>query len=212
MQGQFVIVQDPGSLGATYTARVDEILHSNNSVAHLSGMPDLVLLQLATLARTSDTYGMPLVDLSGRWALVNLEVSCTSLSKTSLLLTSPQLILCTVNTQHNCAAHQCKTANTRPVMQEREVTQHTRPVVSHSAPHDLILNTAQMRDAIHLQKFRIASQELDGDMVLTESAVRELALSKPAPAASSKTKARGPASVGIGQPRRLAALQMTDSA
>lgn len=97
-------------------------------------------------------------------------------------------------------------------MQERELTQHTRPVVSHSAPGDVVLNTAQMRDAIHLQKFRIASPELDGDMVLTESAVREFNISKTTPLTSStsKTKARGPAASSVGQPHRLTALRMVN--
>lgn len=77
-QGNFVIIKDPGSIGTTYTARVEEILNVQNSVAHLSGMPDCVLLQLVTLGRASDIYGMPLVDLSGQWALVDLQASITS--------------------------------------------------------------------------------------------------------------------------------------
>ncbi|KAF7965797.1 hypothetical protein HWV62_41769 [Athelia sp. TMB] len=196
VQGQFVIAKDPVNIGVTYTARVDEILNIQNSIAHLGGMPDCVLLQLASLSRTSDTYSMPLVDLSRRWALVKLDV-----------------ILCTVNTPHNCAAHECTTVNTRPVIQEREVTEHTRPVVSHLASHDVVLNTAQMRDAVHLQKFRIASEDLNEEIIITASAAREIAARKAGKITSSipkpqpKPKSRNPASAPLGQPRRLAALQ-----
>jgi hypothetical protein len=41
-----------------------------------------------------------------------------------------------------------------------------------------VLNTAQMRDAIHVQHFRISSETLDVDDIVHESVVKELAALK----------------------------------
>jgi hypothetical protein len=87
-----------------------------------------------------------------------------------------QDLLCTVNTQHNCADRQCKATGLQHIYQERQLTMNTQPVVSHNrAENDLVLNTAQMRDAIHVQRFRIISQMLDSDAIVHQSAVKELA-------------------------------------
>jgi hypothetical protein len=53
-----------------------------------------------------------------------------------------QDILCTVNVQHNCSEHNCGTANTHAMYQEHEKTDQVRPIVSHAAPYDIVLNTA----------------------------------------------------------------------
>lgn len=80
---------------------------------------------------------------------------CLCLSEATLL-TIPQDLLCTVNTQHDCDTHKCTTSGFRYVYQERVRTQRRAPIVQHlKSPDDLILNMAQMRDAIHLQKFQI---------------------------------------------------------
>ncbi|KZP26246.1 hypothetical protein FIBSPDRAFT_701186, partial [Athelia psychrophila] len=60
-------------------------------------------------------------------------------------------IVCTVSTPHNCAANTCNTSDQHTVYWERENTNETRPRVRHRNPEDLILNTSQMRDAIHVQ-------------------------------------------------------------
>lgn len=118
--------------------------------------------------------------------------------------------------QHNCALHKCQADGTRSVFQERQLTTQTVPIVSHRGPaSDLILNTAQMRDAIHVQKFRVVSPTLNSEAILTASAAREVAIRK-AKAATSKTPklapapARGsalPTAQQAAQPRRLTALQ-----
>lgn len=45
--GQFIISKDPGFVGATIVARVEEILQLKGSTADFSGMPDHILLQTA---------------------------------------------------------------------------------------------------------------------------------------------------------------------
>lgn len=97
-------------------------------------------------------------------------------------------------------------------MQERERTTQTRPTVSHVAPHDIILNIAQMRDAIHLQKFRIVSPELDEDTIITASAIREKSAAPPTASSKTKLTAKAKATAhGVAQPRRVSHLQQTHS-
>jgi hypothetical protein len=122
-----------------------------------------------------------------------------------------QDILCTVNVQHNCSEHRCGTANTRDVYQEREKTDQTRPVVSHIMPQDVVLNTAQMRDAVHVQKFRQRSAVLDADQLITESAAREVVTQKALQKASESIPAPKTATLAssrqAAQLRRVTALQ-----
>lgn len=95
-----------------------------------------------------------------------------------------------MNIQHNCAANGCGATGHRPVYQERRRTEHTVPAVVHNRrPDDLMLNTAQMRDAIYLQRFRISSESLDMDDIVHQSAVREFNSSKkPAKESTSQGK------------------------
>lgn len=89
------------------------------------------------------------------------------------LLITCQDLLCTVNTQHDCDTNKCTTSGFRYVYQERVRTQRRAPIVQHlKNPDDLILNTAQMRDAIHLQKFRIPPAVLDEPAVIDSSVRR----------------------------------------
>jgi hypothetical protein len=84
-------------------------------------------------------------------------------------------LLCTVNIQHNCAQHKCQASGNQPVYQERQQTMHTVKAIQHlNQPNDLILNTAQMRDAVHLQKFCLTSEPLDLEDVIMASAAREI--------------------------------------
>lgn len=65
-----------------------------------------------------------------------------------------------------------------------------------------------MRDAVHLQRFRIRSPVLDEDHIITTSAIRDLAIEKlkRKAATSSKTSPSLPA---IGRPSRISQLQQT---
>lgn len=63
--------------------------------------------------------------------------------------------------------------------QERTCTEQMEVFIEHiTNPDDIVLNTAQMRDAIHVQKFRVASEILDLDDIVMQSAVKELASRK----------------------------------
>lgn len=77
--------------------------------------------------------------------------------------------------------------------QERERTKNTRDVMSHTNhPDDLILNTGQMRDAVHLQQFRINYDPLDADFIIHTSAVREIDVRKAADTTELPTGEAGP--------------------
>jgi hypothetical protein len=118
-----------------------------------------------------------------------------------------------VNVQHNCAQYQCATTHVRHVYQERERTDQTQSMVSHSKhPEDLMLNTAQMRDAIRVQVYRLRSPDLDEEEIITASAAREVATQKAArkalePTSSAKVPASTPTLQQLSLPRRLAMLQ-----
>jgi len=111
-----------------------------------------------------------------------------------------QDIPCTVNTQHDCSRNKCQTSGIRYVYQECMQTAMTTPVVEHlTNPDDLILNTAQMRDATHLQKFRIPSTALDEEMVIQESVAHAINQRKSAADGTSRPgKGRGRAGRGRG--------------
>ncbi|KAJ6473443.1 hypothetical protein C8R47DRAFT_957896, partial [Mycena vitilis] len=50
--------------------------------------------------------------------------------------------------------------------------------VTHNRSEDIVLNTAQMRDAVHLQPYRINSTPLDSDLIITQSAAQEIGSQK----------------------------------
>jgi predicted ABC-class ATPase len=132
-------------------------------------------------------------------------------------------LLCTVNVQHNCAEQHCKATGHRDIYQERQLTTHTQPTVAHNrVPNDLVLNTAQMQDAIHVQGFRITSESLDLDDIVHQSAVNELsalrALDRSGVGKSLASKvvsaAAGPSSVNVStrgwpHPRQISHLIAT---
>lgn len=88
------------------------------------------------------------------------------------------------------------------------------------AAGDLILNTAQMRDAVHVQRFRIPFQALDEVSIIQESVAREVAAQKQAHRAglgtmqTTSTPATGSVAMAgqfAGQHRRLVEIQMSGS-
>ncbi|KAH9948702.1 hypothetical protein B0H21DRAFT_890351 [Amylocystis lapponica] len=156
--GQYVVVKMPGAgVGETYVGRVEEIIQIKGSPDDELGRPDTVLIRHAVVTQPAAPYRMPDVVLSPQWSMTVLEN-----------------ILCTVNVQHKCAEHQCTTSGARSVYQERRHTDQIRPAVAHRTPSALVLNTAQMRDAIHVQRFRIASPSLDTNQIVHASVAREV--------------------------------------
>ncbi|KAJ7135127.1 hypothetical protein C8R46DRAFT_1362251, partial [Mycena filopes] len=142
-----MIVQDPLTIGETFVARVEEIIQQMGSPAALSSSPDGVLIQRASIDRIRTRYGMPSITFSNQWSIH-----------------STKDLLCTVNVQHNCIDNECGPTGSKVVYQERAKTNQTRLEIAHTKNvQDIVLNTAQMRDAIHLQPFRVQPDRLDFD-------------------------------------------------
>ncbi|KAJ7820408.1 hypothetical protein B0H14DRAFT_2225734, partial [Mycena olivaceomarginata] len=53
----------------------------------------------------------------------------------------------TFNIQHNCADNNCWSIPSRIILNEREETSERSLAVKHISSSDLIINTAQLRDA-----------------------------------------------------------------
>ncbi|KAF8180489.1 hypothetical protein K438DRAFT_1908238 [Mycena galopus ATCC 62051] len=166
--GSFVIVQPQDRVGETIVGCVDEIIQHVGSVNSHASLPDGVLIRKGILLRGRPRYGMPSVITSGEWQLCQIDA-----------------LLCTVNVQHNCMDNNCGPTASQPVYQERQRTNQTRAQIAHlNNPTDFVLNTAQMRDAKHLQRFRINTPILDEEIVIHQSAVNELEANKQAAAST----------------------------
>ena len=110
-------------------------------------------------------------------------------------------ILCTVNVQHNCVQHNCATAHVHHIYQEHECTDQTQPAVSHiHNPKDVVLNTVQMRDAVHVWRFQLQSPILDAEQIITTSAAWEVVLQKAAHKALDSAVTASPVPQHFGQP------------
>ncbi|KAF8966226.1 hypothetical protein BDZ97DRAFT_1657897 [Flammula alnicola] len=154
--GQHVIVQPPRPNMPTFIACLREIIQQVGSQNHDNSRPDGLLLETVDSSNTSTKFQMPRLQYLNEWSFVPISD-----------------LLCTVNTQHDCDTNKCTTSGFRYVYQERVRTQRRAPIVQHiKNPDDLILNTAQMRDAIHLQKFRIPPAVLDEPAVIDASVRR----------------------------------------
>ncbi|KAJ7823425.1 hypothetical protein B0H14DRAFT_2597923 [Mycena olivaceomarginata] len=160
--GGFVIVRDSQTMGQTFVARVEEIIQQVGSLAIFSSQPDGVLLQRAFIDRVRTRYGMPSIQLSNQWSMHNAKD-----------------LLCTVNVQHNHIDNKYGPTGARTVFQERFKTNQTRAEIVHTRNvQDIVLNTAQMRDAVHLQMFRVQSETLDLNTIVHNSAAKELKVRK----------------------------------
>lgn len=62
------------------------------------------------------------------------------------------------------------TSGFRYVRQEGQTTMNTAPVLVHSVPTDLLLNTARMRDAVHMEKLRVP---IDPALIQLDNAIHE---------------------------------------
>ncbi|KAK7029116.1 hypothetical protein R3P38DRAFT_2524834 [Favolaschia claudopus] len=156
--GNFVIIRDPLRLGQTFVAQVREIIQQKGSLAAYSSNPDGILVQRALVNDQQPRYGMPRLQLLDQWSMLETND-----------------LLCTVNVQHNCMDNQCTATATRAAFQERAKTNQTLPEIAHlSNIGDVVLNTAQMRDAVHVQRFRVSSEPLDLDAIVLASASKEI--------------------------------------
>ncbi|KAL1674996.1 hypothetical protein EV122DRAFT_219370 [Schizophyllum commune] len=160
--GQFVIIRASLSGPATYVAAVREIIQQANSPEDYAQTPSGILVELADVDTAAPvSCGMPSLKVHGQYAMVS----------------APSL-LCTVNTQHRCVAHKCQPTGVHVYYEERDKARpRNAPRILHSKdPHDILLNTAQMRDAKYLQRYRVSSgQDLDSEEnVLTASSMAEV--------------------------------------
>ena len=72
------------------------------------------------------------------------------------------------------------------------LTESTHSTIQHlEVPTDLILNTAQMRDAVHVQRHRVPSTELEPLTVVQESATRTIDARKIAADSTGRGRGRG---------------------
>ncbi|KIK72995.1 hypothetical protein PAXRUDRAFT_179524, partial [Paxillus rubicundulus Ve08.2h10] len=87
-------------------------------------------------------------------------------------------LLCSVNVQHNCAANGCTDAAFTTVYEEHEVTYKKEKQMEHRSLDDVVLNTAQMRDAIYVQNLRMRADQLDRDQAIHAGAAAEIEAQK----------------------------------
>ncbi|KAF7358543.1 hypothetical protein MVEN_00905200 [Mycena venus] len=166
----FVIVKHPHRPGETFVARVEELIQQVGSIADFASKPDGVLLQKAIVDHARERYGMPSVQLAGEWSLH-----------------STKDLLCTVNVQHNCMDNHCAATDSIPVYQERTKTAHTMARIAHTQNlHDLVLNTAQMRDAVLVQPYCLNSMPMDFQRIVHQSVANEIGLRKKHTVATAK--------------------------
>ena len=86
----------------------------------------------------------------------------------SALDTKTQAIICATNVQHCCEPHHCMDSGFEFIQQEGHTTSITCPSIVHNQPGDLLLNTARMRDAIHMEKLRYP---IHADSIQMEDAI-----------------------------------------
>ncbi|KAJ3714464.1 hypothetical protein C8R42DRAFT_726467 [Lentinula raphanica] len=125
---------------------------------------DSILVEAMIIGTEPSVHGMPCLKHSGKFFVVE-----------------PTVLQCTVNVQHNCYQNNCQVEQVRAILQERERTGEVRGAIVHRGDiHDVVLNTAQMRDAKFVQRFRLPGKILSFEQELTASATREWdALNKP---------------------------------
>ncbi|KIM36126.1 hypothetical protein M413DRAFT_31880 [Hebeloma cylindrosporum] len=201
--GDFVICETKSDVPQPFIGRVSEIVQQVGGPNDFNQLADVILVQRVLLGQAVVPYGMSRVEPCNEW-----------------LVFTPAELVCTVNVQHDCASSQCGPTGVQHVYQERHRTNTTRPVIMHTKnPDSLMLNTAQMRDAIHVQRFRIPAGGLSSEDILKTSAEAELSSRKASPAVRGKgsrgrAATRGAQSTRGGrggqqrpQPRHLAALR-----
>ncbi|CDO77550.1 hypothetical protein BN946_scf184912.g49 [Trametes cinnabarina] len=68
-------------------------------------------------------------------------------------LVDPKSILCTINVQHDCASlSMCAASGTQAVLQERELTTRTRPVVQHTDETHFLINSYALHNHRYLRQ------------------------------------------------------------
>ncbi|KAF8487776.1 hypothetical protein JB92DRAFT_3130476 [Gautieria morchelliformis] len=146
----------------TEVGRIMEILRVMGSNDHRYQRPSTILIETWDVGARTAPYHMPQLTPRGH--------------PRHRLLLRVQDLLCTVNTQHNCARHNCLSSGARVVRQERERTEQTIPQVEHRGdPRDYVLNLCQMRDASLMAHFHAPRPPLNREDIILKGAAMEVA-------------------------------------
>ncbi|EIW86698.1 hypothetical protein CONPUDRAFT_69138 [Coniophora puteana RWD-64-598 SS2] len=153
-----------------------QVISQNGDVCRLS---DFVLAAKANApGRTIIGRLSEILQVTGSVFVVSgvaLPYHLPSLARQGWLVISAEDVVCSVNVQHNCAAQSCSDSGVEHVREEREVSDRTRRVIVHRVPDALVLNTAQMRDAIHVQRYRLSPEPIDREHAIKTGAEAEIA-------------------------------------
>ncbi|KAG2750188.1 hypothetical protein P692DRAFT_20874686 [Suillus brevipes Sb2] len=154
-------------------ACIREIIQRQGSDADNLLRPDAILLERGSVGEPAASYAMPAVRAHGGFLLYPVEQ-----------------ILCAANLQHRCQAHSCKglASDVEFIYEERLKTSKAKDVIHHIGdPDDLVLNTARMRDAKHMQGLRVPIQPPDMNLAILEGAAKEIRTRNTTSGASSVT-------------------------
>ncbi|KAJ6547703.1 hypothetical protein B0H19DRAFT_1307421 [Mycena capillaripes] len=129
---------------------VAEIIQFAGSAAQQAGKADSLLLSRTIIGEVHGIYKMHrLQPIPNEYCQVEIKD-----------------VKCTINIQHNCADNNCRSARTRIILNEREETSERSLAIQHISSSDLIINTAQMRDAAALDAFRWQPSTLDTAIIV----------------------------------------------
>ncbi|KAJ3766525.1 hypothetical protein FB446DRAFT_653672, partial [Lentinula raphanica] len=170
--GSFFIARDSG--GSKFVGQLAEVLVAEGTVAALSQQAGSILVHVLDTSSEAPKYRMPRIVFTNQYMLINGSD-----------------MLCAVNVQHHCIGNNCHATATRPAYQERS-QKGTVKVIEHQNPHDLVLNTCQMRNAALLTHFRNRSPTLDANNIITSSIRHEIDLRKVAKRTSDPSHADPP--------------------
>ncbi|EIN08604.1 hypothetical protein PUNSTDRAFT_28808, partial [Punctularia strigosozonata HHB-11173 SS5] len=125
--------------------RIEEILINGNKGVVLG-----ILVRPWTVDEIVLPYRMPrIVQSESELIFLPIEVRrCFTLLCLWFHAVFLQAIVGAIHVHHNCSAHGCETQQIRPIIQERRLTDKFTHGIEHStAPDDLVLNTALLRNA-----------------------------------------------------------------
>ena len=82
--------------------------------------------------------------------------------------------MCSVNLQHQCHIHKCTPSGAIQIIEGHQHTPNTCPTIVHQgSPDDLVLNTAKMHSAKHIQQLCKTLIPLDMDWAIMEGSAHE---------------------------------------
>ncbi|KAF8493146.1 hypothetical protein JB92DRAFT_3234904 [Gautieria morchelliformis] len=150
-------IRNNGPHAPLVVCQVLEAFAQIQSEADAYGMAQWVLVRDHALGQPVPPYNMPRLTLTSEHRLI-----------------PPAELCCTVNVQHNCAAHDCPLDRSQVVYQEREATNLRTAIVRHVCPADILLNTAKTRDHVWLRAFISEPAAIQLDELVPQACLQEL--------------------------------------